>query len=37
VKQDGLDADEIGEGEFFSWEVINVYGSVKKELKSSFL
>jgi hypothetical protein len=44
-----LDADEMGEMEFFSWvkirnrmddfcwELINVYGHVKKELKPTFL
>jgi hypothetical protein len=44
-----LDADEMGEREFFSWvkirnrmddfcwELINVYGHVKKELKPAFL
>jgi hypothetical protein len=49
VKQGDLDAKEMGEGEHFSsvkiknrvsdfcWEVINVYGPMKKELKSSFL
>jgi hypothetical protein len=49
VKQGDLDTEEIEEEEYFSWvkirnrvdgfywEVINVYGHVRKELKSSFL
>jgi hypothetical protein len=48
VKQGDLDADEMGEGGFFSWvkirnrvddfcwELINVFGPIKKELKPAF-
>jgi hypothetical protein len=49
VRQGDLDAEEMGEGRFYSsirirnrddgfcWEVINVYGSVQYEHKGQFL